>query len=123
MRVGQICFNSEIETVCSVDSNQKVNQEFYISGIKYYLNPKHKNDLSSPGTAVKFQIQDPPQCNIDLDKIKQLQAQDPHLSKVIAKCTPHNHHNKTPYYLDEGVHGKVRNGSNIFHDILVPYKL
>ena len=42
---GKSIFDLEPEEVCSVDSNQKVNQEFEIDGIKYQLDPKHKDDL------------------------------------------------------------------------------
>ena len=96
--------------------------------IKYNLDPKHEDDLlptDTTDTSVKSQIQDLLQCNIDLDEVRQLQAQDPHLSKIITRCTSHSHHNKTPYYLDESmiVYRKVRDGLNIFHAIMFPQLL
>ena len=53
-------FNLEPETVCNVDSSQKVNQEFEIDGIKYHLDPEHEDDLLPSDTTVKPEIQDPP---------------------------------------------------------------
>ena len=47
-------FNSEPDTICSVDNNQKVNQEFDIGNIKYHFNPKPENDLSPPDTYSKI---------------------------------------------------------------------
>ena len=57
-------FYLEPETVCSVDSNQKVNQEFEIDGIKYHLDTEYEDDLLLPDTAVKPKLQDPPQCTV-----------------------------------------------------------
>ena len=83
------------------------------------------DDLSSSDTVAKPKLQDPPQCILDLTEVKQLQWQGTHLSTIIAKCTSHSHHNETPYYLDDNgiVYRKVRDGSNIFHNIMVPQKL
>ena len=39
--------------VCSVDSNQKVDQDFKIDDIKYHLDTKHEEDCLPPNTAVK----------------------------------------------------------------------
>ena len=61
--------------VCSVDSNQKVNQDFEIDGIKYQLDTEHEDDLSFPNTAVKPKPEDPPQYKLDLTEVKQLQGQ------------------------------------------------
>ena len=52
-------FDLELETVCSVDNKQKVNQEFEIDSIKYQLNHEHEDDLSSLDTATKPKLQDP----------------------------------------------------------------
>ena len=101
LEYGKYIFNSKPDAVCSVDSNQKVNQEFEIDGIKYYLDLEHEDDLSLPDTTIKPQIQGPPQCKLDMDEVKQLQGQDPHLSESIVKCTSHSHHDKKTYYLDE----------------------
>ena len=122
---GKSIFNSEPEAVCSIDSNQKVNQEFEIQSIRYHFNSKHDNDLLQSDTTVKPQIQDPPQCKLDLDEVKQFQGQDPHLSKIIIKCTFHSHHDKTPFYLagNRVVYRKVRDRSNIFHIIMIPQKV
>ena len=111
--------------VCSVDSNQKFNQDFEIDGIKYQLDTVHKDDLLFPNTAVKPKPEDPTQYKLDLTEVKQLQGQDTHLSKIIEKCTSHSHHDKTSYHLDENgiVYRKVRDGSNIFHVIMFPQKL
>ena len=40
----------------------------------------------------------PPQCELDLTEVKQLQGQDMHFSKIVAKCKSQHHHNKTPYH-------------------------
>ena len=59
--------------------------------------------------------------NLDPEKIKQLQQQEGHITKIIDKCKSQKN-NKTPYYQDEhGItYGKIRDGSNIFHAIMVP---
>ena len=53
-------FDLETEVVCSVDSNQKVNQDFVIGGIKYQLNTEHEDDLLSPNITIKPNLQDAP---------------------------------------------------------------
>ena len=67
---GKFDFDLEPETACSVDSNQKVNQEFEIDGIKYQLDTEHEDDLSLPDTAVKPKLQRPSQGKLDLTEIK-----------------------------------------------------
>ena len=65
MNIGKSVFNFETETVCSVDSNQKVNQDFEMDGIIYQLDTAHEDDLFPPDTAVKANLQDPSQCRLD----------------------------------------------------------
>ena len=48
--------NSETEMVCSVESNQKVNQDLEFDGIKYQLDTEHEDDLSPPNTTVNPKI-------------------------------------------------------------------
>ena len=64
-----------------------MNQEFEIDGIKYQLDTEHKDDISLSDTIVKPKLQDPQQCKLDLTEVKQLQEQDPCLSKITVKCT------------------------------------
>ena len=97
---SKFVFNLEPETVCNIDRNQKVNQAFEIDSMKYQLDTEHEDDLSSPDTVVKPKLQDPLQCMSDLTEVKQLHGQDMHLSKIIAKCTSHSHHDKTSYYFN-----------------------
>ena len=91
--------------VCSIDNNQKVNQDFEVDGIKYQLVVKHVDDLSLHNTAVKSKQHDLLQCELGLTEVKQLHGQDMHLSKIIAKCKSQYHHDKAPYDLNE--HGIV----------------
>ena len=69
------------------DSNQNVNNKFEIDSIKYFPNEK---DLANP------RLQDTNTgstdansslciCNLDLEKIKQLQKQDEYITKIIDK--------------------------------------
>ena len=58
--------------VCSIDNNQKVNQDFKIYSIKYQFDTEHENDFSSSNTTVRG----PPKCKLDLTEVKQLQGQD-----------------------------------------------
>ena len=118
---GMSTAEPEPEAVCSVHSNQKVNQEFEIDSIKYHLDPEHEDDLLPPDTTVKPQIQDLPKCKLNMDKVKQLQVQDPHVSKVIVKCTSHSHHDKTPYIFRQRQDCIEKSGdrSNIIHAIMV----
>ena len=66
----------------------------------------------------------PHACNIDLEKLKQLQQQDEYKMKLIYKCKS-TKSKVTPYYLDE--HGityrKITNGPNIFHTVMIPNAL
>ena len=94
-------FDSEAKMVCNIDNNQKVNQDFKVGAIKYQLDAKHVDDLLLHDTTVNSKHQDPPQCKVDLTEVKQLQGQDMHLSKAMAKCKSWHHHDKTPHHLDE----------------------
>ena len=49
--------------VCSIDNNQKVNQDFDIDSIKYQPDTEHEDDLLSSDMTVKLNLQDAPQCN------------------------------------------------------------
>ena len=124
MNTANLFFGLETETICSVDSNQKISQDFEIDSIKYQLDTEHEDDLLPPGTAVKPILQIPLQCKLDLTEAKQLQGQYTHLSKIIAKCISCSHHDKTPYHLDENgiVYRKARDGSNTCV-ITVPQRL
>ena len=42
---GKSILNSETEMVCSIKSNQKVNQDFEVDGVKYQFDSKHEDDL------------------------------------------------------------------------------
>ena len=57
---------------------------------------KYVDDLSLHDTAVISRKHDPPQYELDLTEIKQLQGQDTHLSKITAKCKSQHHHDETP---------------------------
>ena len=73
----------------------------------------------------KSKHHDSPQCKLDPTEEKQLQGQDIHLSKIIAKCKFQHYHDKTPYHFGE--HGvmyrEVWEVSNIFHAIMVTQNL
>ena len=56
---GESIFDSETETVCSVENNEKVNQDFEANGVKYQLDVKHVDDLSLHDTAGKSRHHDP----------------------------------------------------------------
>ena len=58
--------------------------------------------------------------NLDPEKIKQLQQQDEHKTKITDKCNSKKN-DKTAYYLDEHdiTYRKIWDGSNIFHAIIV----
>ena len=118
-------FNLETEIACNTKNNQKVNQDFEVDGVKYQLDGKHVDDLSFHDTSTNSKNHDPPQCELDIIEVKQVQGQDIHLSQIIQKCKSQHHHDKTPYHLDK--HGiayrKVWNGPNICHAIMVPQKL
>ena len=46
-------YDSEREMVCSIENNQKVNkQDFEFDSVKYQLDVKHVDDLSSHDTSV-----------------------------------------------------------------------
>ena len=77
-------------------SNQKVNQDFEVDSIRYQLDSKHVDGLSLHNTAVQSKYCNPPQCELNLTKVKQLQGQNMHLSKIIAKCKSQHHHDKSP---------------------------
>ena len=93
------------ETVCSIENNQKVTQAIEVDGVKYQLDMKYVDNFSLHDMAVNFKHHDPPQCELDLAEVKQLQRHNLHLSNIIAKCESQHHHNKTPYHLDE--HGII----------------
>ena len=113
------------ETMCNIEKSQKVKQNFEVDSVKYQLNEKHVDDLSLHDTSVHSKNHDTLQCKLDLMKVKQLQGQDTHLSKIIVKCKSQCHHDKTPYYLDEyGIaYRKVWDGQDIFHAIIIPKNL
>ena len=45
--------------VCSIENNQKVNQDFGVDGVKYQLDLKNVDDLSSCDTSVNSKHHDP----------------------------------------------------------------
>ena len=118
--------NDPENTVCSVKSNQNVNNEFEIDAIKYCLNEKYLTYFQSQGTDAH--IVDANSFshiyNLYPTKIKQLKQQDIHISKLLINVNQRKL-NKKPYCLDE--HGityrKKRDGPNIFHTIMVPNTL
>ena len=79
---GKSVFDLEPETVCSVDSSQKVNEEFEIDSIKYQLDIEHGDDLSSSDTAAKPKLEDPSQCELDLTEVKQISSAKPTFVKT-----------------------------------------
>ena len=117
---GKSIFNSDLETVCNVDTSHDANQDFTVDSVKYQLDEKDLDDLSLQDTTTHLKDPSPFKCNLDPTKVKQLQHQDMHISKIITMCKSKNviRH----YYLDE--HGiayrKIKHGPNIFHAVMVP---
>ena len=121
---GKAIFESDLEKTCNKDSSQDNNQDFEIDAVKYQLDKKDLDDLSSQDTSTHFEDHIPFKCNLDLTKVKQLQQQDMHISKLITEFKSKNH-DKTLCYLDEDsiAYGKIKDGSNIFHIVVIPETL
>ena len=85
---GKQTFDTNENTVWSVDSNQNVNNEFQMDSIKYYLHEKGLTNLQSQRTDAHTVHTN---CSshvykLDPTKIKQLQQKDMHISKLSDKC-------------------------------------
>ena len=87
-----------------IDSDQNVNNKFEIIGIEYCLNGKDLAYFKSQGTSDHAIDSNSSlsMCNLHPEKVKQLQQQDGHITKIIGKCKLKKN-NKTPYYLDKHV--------------------
>ena len=74
--------------------------------IKFILD---KNDIDNTHASTKSTNTLPHACNLDPQKLKQLQQQDEYITKLIAK-NKSNENNETPCYLDEHgfTYGKIR---------------
>ena len=122
---GKSIFDTDENTVCSIDNDQNVNNKFEIDGFKNCLNGKDLVNFTSQYT--NAQTIDPNSLstmyNLDPEKIKQLQ-QDWYITKITDKCKSKKNDN-APYYLDKHsiTSGKIREGLNIFHAIMVPNTL
>ena len=71
--------------MCNIENSQKVNQNFEVDNVRYQLEQEHVDDLFLHDTSVNFKHHEAPWCKLDVTEIKQLQGQDMHLSKNIAK--------------------------------------
>ena len=121
---GKSIFDTDENTVCSMDSDQNINNEFEINGIKCCQNEKDLANLKSQGRNAHTPNFLSITYNLDPENIKQLQQQDEHIAKLIDKCKLKKN-DKMPYYLDEHdiTYRKIRDGSNIFHAIMAPNTL
>ena len=122
---GKSIFDTDKNTVCSVASNQNVNNEFEIDDIKYFPDEKDLTNSQSQGTDTH--TVDPNtlshMCNLNPTKIKQ-QQQGVHVSKIADKCKSEKN-NKTPYYLYEYgmAYRKLWMDQIFFYTIMVPHNL
>ena len=94
---GKSFFDADKYTVCSVDNNQNVNNDFEINNIKYCLNEKDLTNLQSQGrdahTIDTNSLSH--MYNLDPAKIKQLQQQHKYISKIFNKGKPKKNEKKT----------------------------
>ena len=122
---GKSIFDSESETVSNIGTSQKVKQNFEVDSVKCQCNEEHVDDLSLHDTSVYSKDHYLLKCKLDITEVKQSQGQDMHLSKIIKKCKPQHHYDKTLYFLSEpGItYRKIRDGLNIFYAIMVPKNL
>ena len=76
-------FDTDENTVCILDSDQNVNNKFETDGIKYCLNRKDFANFKSQDTDAHAidTISLSSMCNLDPEKIKQLQQQDGYITK------------------------------------------
>ena len=108
-------FDTDKNTVCSVNSNQNVNNKFEIHNSKYCINEKDLTNLQSTDTHTVNTNSVSCMYNLDPTIINQLQQQDMFISKIIDKGKSKKN-DKTTYYLDEHdiTYRKTRDGPNIF---------
>ena len=108
--------------VCDVNISQHSNSKFEIKGIKYLVNEKDLDDLPSQSVDAHSKDHNPSpfKFNLDMTNVKQLQQQDVHITEIATKCKSKKW-DKTLYYSDEHgiVYRKIKDGSNIFHVIMV----
>ena len=109
--------------VCDINLSQHPNKEFDIKGIKYLINEEDIDYLPSESVDAHFKDPKPSsfKCSHDMTKVKQLQQQDTHIAEIVTQCKSIKL-DKTLYYLDEHgiVYWKIKDGSNIFHAIMMP---
>ena len=84
---GKSIFDTDKNTVFDIDSEQNVRNKLEIDSIKYCLNGKGIANLKSQVTDAHTIDTDSllHMCNLDPEKIKQLQQQDGHMAKIIDK--------------------------------------
>ena len=84
---GKSIFDTDNNTVCSVESNQNINNKFEIDDIKFCLPEKDLANLQCQDTDAHIVDTNSLSCmyNLDPEKMKQLQ-QDMHITKIIDKC-------------------------------------
>ena len=87
--------------------------------MQYFINENNLYNTHANATGTNSL---PSTCNLDTEKLRQLQQQDKYITILIAKCKS-TKSNKTPYYLDkQGItYRKIRDRPNNFYAIIMLY--
>ena len=87
-------FETDENILHSLDNDHKSADQFEINGQQYILD---KNDADNTHASNTSTHSLPHTCNLDLQKLKQLQQQDENNTKLIPKCKS-SASNETPYH-------------------------
>ena len=125
-KYGRSIFDSELDIISDINISQYSNREFEIKGIKYLIDEKDLDD--PPSQIVDAHSKDPNpspfKCNLDMTKVQQLQQQDTDITEIDTRCKSKKWDKIFCYFDEHGIgYQKMKNGSNIFHAIIVPQPL